>query len=210
MSPDSAIIIIGAGLAGSEAALVLASRGIPVTLYEMRPHVMTPAHRTELPAELVCSNSLKAKTPPSAHGLLKEELRMLRSPLLDAATQNEVPAGGALAVDRDRFSKTVLLMLQRAGVNIVRKEITEPPQDTCAIIAAGPLASDPLVTWLTRRFSAEALNFYDAIAPVIDADSVDKSKIFFASRRDSESSDYCNCPFTKEEYARLYTALLEA
>ncbi|MBD3344799.1 MAG: methylenetetrahydrofolate--tRNA-(uracil(54)-C(5))-methyltransferase (FADH(2)-oxidizing) TrmFO [Chitinivibrionales bacterium] len=204
------VAVIGAGLAGSEAALVLASRGVPVTLYEMRPHTTTPAHRTDLPAELICSNSLKAKNLPVAHALLKEELRLLGSPLLDAAEQTAVPAGGALAVDRERFAHAVLQKLEQHSVTIVRQEIEAPSPGTPTIIAAGPLVSESLTGWLRERFSAAMLSFYDAIAPVVAADSIDMTKAFLAARREPDSSDYCNCPFTQEEYGRFYSALIEA
>ncbi|KMQ52902.1 tRNA:m(5)U-54 MTase gid [Chitinispirillum alkaliphilum] len=209
---EKKVAIIGAGLAGSEAALVLSSLGVRVMLYEARPLWVSPAHNTDKPAELVCSNSFKAATPPSAHGQLKSELLSLGSPLLRAAKECAVPAGGALAVDREIFSEKVLQEIERDPlIDLVREEIKEPPKgfDAC-IIAAGPLVSDSLAEWLKNRFSSESLNFYDAIAPIIDFDSIDMSVAFFASRRDNDSFDYINCPFSEEEYRTFYDALLHA
>lgn len=204
--------IIGAGLAGSEAALVLARAGVPVVLYEMRPGVMTPAHKTALPAELVCSNSLKSIAPPSAHGVLKEELRMLGSPLLETALRCSVPAGSALAVDRRLFSEQVQQQLERsANVTVVRAECREPPPEhELCIVAAGPLASEALTGWLTATFSSDALSFYDAIAPVVAADSLDYSVVFTASRHQTEGGDYLNCPFSEQQYRRFHEALVQA
>jgi methylenetetrahydrofolate--tRNA-(uracil-5-)-methyltransferase len=204
--------IIGAGLAGSEAACLLASNGVTVRLHEMRPGVQTPAHATDMPAELVCSNSFKSQELPSAHGLLKEELRLLASPLLAIAQEVRVPAGSALAVDRQRFSQCVLDKLRTyPNLTLVRHEVAQPPDDgDYCIIAAGPLASAAICAWMAERFSATALNFYDAIAPIVAADSIDYDNAFFASRWESETSDYLNCPFTEEEYRRFYDALIAA
>lgn len=205
------IAVIGAGLAGCEAALVLARSGFAVTLYEARPEVMTPAHETALPAELVCSNSLKSNLLPSAHGLLKAELRIGRSPLLAAAAQTSLPAGSALAVNREAFSREVLRQIEvTPEITFVHCEISEPPPEGWSIIAAGPLASDTLTTWLQQTFSTESLHFYDAIAPIIDAESLDRSIVFSASRWEEGKGDYLNCPFTEEEYRTFYEALLEA
>ncbi len=209
---DTGVAIIGAGLAGCEAALVLASGGIRTTLFEARPGWSSPAHKTDKPAELVCSNSFKASGPPSAHGLLKAELKMLRSPLLDFAEQTAVPAGGALAVNRDLFSLKVLSRIENEPlITMVREEVKEPPQgfDAC-IIAAGPLVSDSLADWLKTRFSSTRLNFYDAIAPIIDFDSIDMNIAFHASRRQADSTDYINCPFNEEQYRLFYDALVDA
>ena len=206
------VAVIGAGLAGSEAALVLAREGIDVVLYEMRPHCTTPAHKTGKPAELVCSNSLKSDRMPTAHGLLKAELAILRSPLLRVAESVRVPAGTALAVDREAFSSRVEELLENdPHVTLLRQERSAPPQDTgICIIAAGPLMSDSLAAWMQREFSSHALFFYDAIAPIVAADSVDMDKAFHASRWDDSCGDYLNCPFTAEEYRAFHTALLEA
>lgn len=203
------VAVIGAGLAGSEAALVLARNGIEVSLFEARPLKMTPAHSTGLPGELVCSNSLKSKELPSGHGQLKIELEMLGSPLLAAAYKTAVPAGSALAVDRDKFSKDILERIEaEPRITLIRQEITSPPDgfDLC-IITAGPLASEGLCSWLVNEFSAVSLNFYDAIAPIIAADSIDKKTAFFASRWREGEGDYLNCPFTEEEYKRFFDEL---
>lgn len=206
------IAVIGAGLAGSEAALVLARQGINVSLFEARPHRMTPAHTTDLPAELVCSNSLKSQEVPSGHGQLKAELVMLDSPLLALAKKNAVPAGSSLSVDREKFSRDVAAAIaNEPRIELIRKECLEPPSgfDMC-IVAAGPLASEGLCDWLKNEFSAVSLNFYDAIAPIIDADSIDYNIAFFASRWEKGEGDYLNCPFNEEEYKAFFDALTEA
>lgn len=209
---EKSVSIIGAGLAGSEAALILARLGISVKLYEARPLWSSPAHLTSLPAELVCSNSFKARDIPSAHGLLKDELRLLGSPLVSAAEETSVPAGGALAVDRNLFSHKVMELIGKEPlIELFRAEVDSPPQDSpLCIIAAGPLASEKLVSWLSDEFASVNLHFYDAIAPIIDTDSIDLSVAFHASRRETGVGDYINCPFTEEEYKRFYDALREA
>ena len=211
-SKNNSLAVIGAGLAGSEAALVLAKRGIKVTLFEMRPDKITPAHKTDLPAELVCSNSFKSDELPTAHGILKAELKLLESPLLDTAQKYRIPAGSALAVDRKKFSAHILeLLSHHPNISIKRREISRPPQEyACCIIAAGPLASDSLTAWLLSRFSADSLHFYDAIAPIIATDSIDMDKAYLASRWNKGSADYCNCPFNEDEYRRFYDALIAA
>ncbi|HMD67909.1 MAG TPA: methylenetetrahydrofolate--tRNA-(uracil(54)-C(5))-methyltransferase (FADH(2)-oxidizing) TrmFO [Chitinivibrionales bacterium] len=208
----SSIGIIGAGLAGCEAALALARRGIAITLYEMRPANMTPAHTTGLPAELVCSNSLKSTELPGAQALLKEELSLLSSPLLSCAKKCAIPAGKALAVDRKAFSAAVLSELRGAsGITLEMREIAEPPQrHDAVIIATGPLSSEAIVSWLTAAVSRESLHFYDAIAPIVAAESVDLSKAFFGSRWRPSEKDYCNCPFTEEEYDAFLGAIATA
>lgn len=206
------VAIIGAGLAGSEAALVLARKGIQVTLFEARPHKMTPAHTSGMPAELVCSNSFKSQEVPSGHGQLKVELTLLGSPLLSIARQNAVPAGAALAVDREKFAACVNdAILREPGISFVRKECTDIPDgfDYC-IIAAGPLASEGLCAFLTKEFSTTSLNFYDAIAPIIAADSINYSIAFLASRWEDGEGDYLNCPFNEDEYRAFFNALTEA
>jgi methylenetetrahydrofolate--tRNA-(uracil-5-)-methyltransferase len=213
MNHADRVAVIGAGLAGAEAALVLASRDIPVDLFEMRPGTMTPAHTTGEPAELVCSNSLKSLALHTAHGVLKKELEILSSPLIDAAKSSAVPAGTALAVDRARFSATVLEKITSVpSIRLIRREITEPePGYAATIVAAGPLVSKPLAAWLGCAFSAEALHFYDAIAPIVSDDSIDHSIAFFASRDNrGGAEDYLNCPFSEEQYRLFYTALREA
>jgi methylenetetrahydrofolate--tRNA-(uracil-5-)-methyltransferase len=204
--------VIGAGLAGSEAALVLARNGITVDLFEMRPGTMTPAHKTDLPAELICSNSFKAYGTTSAHGLLKTELEMLHSPLLGLAKASAIPAGCALAVDRHQFAQSVLDALQHEpNIILKRQECLSPSENhQYTLIAAGPLASSSLTDWIQKSFNREFLNFYDAIAPIISGDSINMSTAFFGERRDPASSDYINCPFTEEEYRNFWTALCEA
>lgn len=212
MSNKITVSVIGAGLAGSEAALVLARNGVSVELYEARPHRMSPAHKTILPAELVCSNSLKSQELPSAHGLLKAELDELNSPLLKAAKRNSVPAGSALAVDRELFSRDVeALLSNEPNIKLIRTEICSPPSEhQFCIIAAGPLASEGLTSWLKEQFPSNSLHFYDAIAPIIHTDSIDFSIAFYASRWEKGDGDYINCPFNEEQYRSFFEALIEA
>ncbi len=212
MAENKTVAVIGAGLAGSEAALVLARNGISVELYEARPQWKSPAHKTALPAELVCSNSLKSQQLPSAHGLLKEELASLNSPLLMAARRNAVAAGSALAVDRELFSRDVQSLLQNDPlIKLTCSEMESPPSEhPYCIIAAGPLASEKLTSWLKRRFPSNTLHFYDAIAPIVSTESIDFSIAFRASRWEEGEGDYINCPFTEEEYRRFYEALRNA
>ena len=204
--------IIGAGLAGCEAALELSGRGVDVTLYEMRPAVNTPAHTTSLPAELVCSNSFKSQELPAAMALLKEELALLNSLLLSCAKKTSIPGGKALAVDRRVFSETVLNELHaRPGITMKIGEISQPPAGhDFVILATGPLTSAPMAEWLKKTFSAASLYFYDAIAPIVSRESLDLQKAFFGSRWRPGENDYCNCPFTREEYERFYNALVSA
>ncbi len=206
------IAIIGAGLAGSEAALVLGRFGVDVTLFEMRPAKNTPAHSTSLPGELVCSNSFKSVELPTAHGLLKHELGKLNSPLLKLAETTKVPAGSALAVNREDFSNAILNELNSLdNVSIITEEIIEPPIGfDYSIIATGPLTSGPLAEWIQDTFSQDSFNFYDAIAPIVDTDSVDTSIAFWAARWEKGTADYLNCPFNKEEYDTFYKAIIEA
>ncbi|MBQ1501827.1 MAG: methylenetetrahydrofolate--tRNA-(uracil(54)-C(5))-methyltransferase (FADH(2)-oxidizing) TrmFO [Firmicutes bacterium] len=203
--------IIGAGLAGCEAAWQLVQRDIPVILYEMRPAVMTPAHRTGGFAELVCSNSLRAAAVTNGVGLLKEEMRRLGSLVMAAADATAVPAGGALAVDRERFSALIEEKLRRHPlVEVRQEEVTAIPCGT-VIVAAGPLASPALSRAVQELIGEEELFFHDAIAPIVDAASIDMHVAFFASRYDKGSgSDYLNCPMTKEQYGEFYTELLAA
>ncbi len=210
---ENVLTIIGAGLAGSEAAWQAAKRGIRVHLFEMRPKRMTPAHRTDKCAELVCSNSLGAKSPDRALGLLKEEMRRLDSLILRAAEANALPAGGALAVDREGFSAMITEALEaHPNVEIIREEVTEIPEGP-TIIATGPLTSDALARRIAELTGEEYLYFYDALAPIVRADTIDMSICFRASRYgrgEQEEGDYINCPFTKEEYYRFVEALLKA
>ncbi len=205
------VTVVGAGLAGCEAALQLARRGVPVRLVEMRPHVQTPVHKTGDAAELVCSNSLKGTTPGSAANGIKEELAALDSCLLHAAYQTAIPAGGALAVDRELFSAHVQQLLdQESLVTIERREVRELPESP-AIIATGPLTSDTLAEALQAELGGESLAFYDAAAPIVEADSIDRSVVFAQSRYDKGGeADYLNAPFDKESYEAFVTELVAA
>lgn len=205
--------VIGGGLAGAEAAWQLAQRGVSVILYEMRPHKTTPAHQTGRLAELVCSNSLGSDLPDRAPGLLKAELRRLGSMLLPAAAESAVPAGGALAVDRDCFAETVTTRLTTHPLITIRREEATAIPAGPAVVAAGPLASPALTEAIAQLSGAEYLYFFDALAPIVTAESIDMSIAFKASRyeRGEEADgDYINCPFTQEEYDRFVEALLAA
>ncbi len=204
--------IIGAGLAGCEAALVLAKKDMRVVLYEMRPEKSTPAHTTDLPAELVCSNSFKSNELPAAQALLKAELDLLGSPLLACARFASVRAGSALAVDRKEFSAAVLNEIRKTPlISVAIGEVDRPPGDHQAfIVATGPLSSDAITGWIAQTFSASSCYFYDAIAPIVSADSIDGNRLFFGNRWKPDTDDYCNCPFTEEEYKRFYEALVTA
>ena len=203
--------IIGAGLAGSEAAWQCARRGVPVELCEMRPVRSTPAHQTSDFAELVCSNSLKSDSENTAPWLLKEEMRRVGSLLLEIARQSAVPAGHALAVDRTAFAAKVTARIESQPLIAVRREeVTQVDEDTIMIVATGPLTSDALSTEIARLSGSTHLYFYDSISPIVEADSIDMSKVYLAARYDKGTADYINCPMSKEEYDRFYDALLEA
>jgi methylenetetrahydrofolate--tRNA-(uracil-5-)-methyltransferase len=208
------IRIIGAGLAGSEAAWQCACRGLPVELYEMRPVRTTPAHQTAHFAELVCSNSLKSDSENNAPWLLKEEMRRAGSLLMRIAAQTAVPAGHALAVDRDKFAESVTEAIARESlIRVVREEVTrveEERNDGITIIASGPLTSDALTQEILRLSGSDQLYFYDSISPIVEADSIDMSRVYLAARYDKGTADYINCPMTQEEYDRFLDALLEA
>lgn len=205
------VTVIGAGLAGAEAAWQLAERGISVQLYEMRPERMTPAHQTGSFAELVCSNSLKGAGLDNAAGLLKEEMRRLNSLIVSAADHNAVPAGGALAVNRELFSAEITERLeQHANIKVYREEIKKIPEDGVVVIATGPLTSDDLAQDIQKLTGEEALSFYDAAAPIVTLESIDLTKAFWASRYDKGDPDYLNCPMTEEEYKRFYSELIQA
>ena len=199
------VIIIGGGLAGCEAAWQLSRRGINTSLYEMKPAVFSQAHRSPLLAELVCSNSFRSNATENAVGLLKEEMRLMGSLIIEAADATAVPAGKALAVDRILFSTYIEEKLVSTGLRIIREEVTSIPNDSVVIIAAGPLASDTLSKSISSVTGDEYLYFYDAISPIIEADSIDFDKTFRASRYDEEGTgDYLNCPMTREEYERFW------
>jgi methylenetetrahydrofolate--tRNA-(uracil-5-)-methyltransferase len=205
------VIVIGAGLAGSEAAWQLAKRGIRVILYEMRPQKLTPAHKTGFFAELVCSNSLRSKDLTNAVGLLKEELRRLGSIIMESADINQIPGGKALVVDREKFANFITEKLQNhPNIRLVCEEMTEIPTDRVVIVATGPLTSDPLAMSLAKLFSEPFLHFYDAISPIVHAESIDWGKVFVADRYGEEEGAYVNCPLTKEEYERFVQELLSA
>jgi methylenetetrahydrofolate--tRNA-(uracil-5-)-methyltransferase len=211
----SAVLIIGAGLAGSEAAWQCARRGIPVELCEMRPARATPAHQTGDFAELVCSNSLKSESENTAPWLLKEEMRRADSLLLKIAHDCAVPAGHALAVDRTAFSQRVTQVISNEPlIRLRREEITSIPEDRLCIIATGPLTSDALSQEIARLSSHDGENphlyFYDSISPIVEADSIDMSRVYLAARYDKGSADYINCPMSKEEYDRFLDGLLAA
>lgn len=204
------VSVIGAGLAGCEAAWQLASRGISVDLFEMKPQKFTPAHHYAGFAELVCSNSLKAARVESAAGLLKEEMRMLGSLTLESAAQCAVAAGGALAVDRIRFSDYITEKIRsHPMIFIHEKECAEIPDGFC-IVASGPLTSDALAQTIADRLHTKGLSFYDAAAPIVTAESIDTTVAFAASRYGRGEDDYYNCPMNKEEYERFYEALISA
>jgi methylenetetrahydrofolate--tRNA-(uracil-5-)-methyltransferase len=206
------LVIIGGGLAGSEAAWQAASRGLRVVLYEMRPARSTPAHQTAWLAELVCSNSLKSASLATAPGLLKEELRRLGSLVLRMADAARIPAGSALAVDREQFARLISeAILSHPSITVMREEVRDIPRGLPTIVASGPLTSAALTEQI-RQWSGEGdLYFHDAISPILDAQSLDYGKAFFASRYgEGDAEDYLNCPLTKDEYLRFHEALIQA
>ncbi len=206
------IRIIGAGLAGTEAAYQCARRGVAVELFEMRPVKKTPAHETADFAELVCSNSLKSESENSAPWLLKQEMRRADSLLLRCADQSAVPAGHALAVDRELFARLVTEAIEREPLVTVRRgEATRIDEhDGITVVATGPLTSDALSLEVARLAGSTHLYFYDSISPIVEFDSIDMSRCYFAARYDKGTADYINCPFTAEEYDRFYDALMQA
>jgi methylenetetrahydrofolate--tRNA-(uracil-5-)-methyltransferase len=208
---DNTIVnVIGAGLAGSEAAWQLAKRGIKVRLFEMRPVKQTPAHHTDKFAELVCSNSLRANNLTNAVGVLKEEMRQLDSVIIQSADACAVPAGGALAVDRHEFAARVTDQVKNhPNVEVIHEEVTEIPEGI-TIIATGPLTSEGLASKLKDLTGEDYLYFYDAAAPIIEKESIDMDKVYLKSRYDKGEAAYLNCPMTEEEFDRFYSALIEA
>jgi len=201
--------VIGAGLAGSEAAYQLAKRGIPVDLYEMRPKKSTPAHSTGLFGELVCSNSLRSNQLKNAVGVLKEEMRMLDSLILKAADATSLEAGGALAVDREEFSKYITKTLKSIKhITVVEEEVTEIPKDTPVIVASGPLTSDALFASVQTHTDKDSLYFFDAVAPIVSKDTIDFSIAYYKNRYEDGEGDYINCPMDKSQYDRFYRALV--
>jgi methylenetetrahydrofolate--tRNA-(uracil-5-)-methyltransferase len=205
------VIIIGGGLAGSEAALQIANRGIEVDLYEMRPIKTTGAHNTEYLGELVCSNSLGSNDKESASGLLKEELRILGSYLIKAADECKVPAGNALAVDRELFARKITdLIISNPNINLIRQEKKDIPTNKPVIIASGPLTSDDLSSSIAKFVGKNHLYFFDAIAPIVEKDSVNFDVAFMGSRYGKGEASYINCPMNQEEYNRFYEILINA
>lgn len=202
--------VIGAGLAGSEASLQLAKRGIKVNLYEMRPKKSTGAHKTEKFAEFVCSNSLGAGDCTNASGLLKKEMELLGGELIKIARECAVPAGTALAIDRELFSQNVTEKIcSNPNINVIKQEVTEIP-DGYTIMASGPLTSDSLAQSIKDFTQSEHLHFFDAIAPIVEKDSIDFDKAFWASRYDKGKASYINCPMNKEQYEKFYEILTNA
>ncbi|MGC6767715.1 FADH(2)-oxidizing methylenetetrahydrofolate--tRNA-(uracil(54)-C(5))-methyltransferase TrmFO [Enterococcus sp. LJL51] len=204
------VTVIGAGLAGSEAAWQVAQAGVPVTLYEMRPVKNTPAHQTEDFAELVCSNSLRGNNLTNAVGVLKEEMRQLNSVIIHSADETAVPAGGALAVDRDNFSKLITERIKNHPlITVKNEEITDIPEGI-TIIATGPLTSEGLSDKIKEFNGSEGFYFYDAAAPIIDQSTIDMDKVYLKSRYDKGEAAYLNCPMTEEEFNQFHQALIEA
>ena len=207
----SEIKILGAGLAGCEAALWLANQGVQVHLYEQKPLHFSPAHQKEGFAELICSNSLKAERLDSASGLLKEEMRLMGSSLLGCAEKTRVAAGGALAVDRDAFSREVTgLVEQHPNITLHRQRVERIDESAPVLVATGPLTDGPLAADIQRLIGGQSLSFYDAAAPIVTAESLDMEKVFAASRYGRGEADYLNCPFSKAEYEAFYEALSTA
>lgn len=205
------ITVIGGGLAGAEASLQLAQRGFDVELYEMRPKVSTQAHKTEKLAEFVCSNSLGSSDITNASGLLKKEMQLLGSQLIEIAYKNSVPAGNALAIDREGFSQEVTSLIENnSKINLIRDEIEFIPQNQPCIIASGPLTSQKLADDIKKFTGEEYLHFFDAIAPIVEKDTIDFDKAFYASRYDKGEASYINCPMNKAEYERFYEILTSA
>ena len=208
---DAYINVVGAGLAGSEASWQIAKRGCRVRLYEMKPGKKSPAHKSDNFAELVCSNSLRNASVSSAIGLLKEELRRLGSLVMESADRCSVPAGGALAVDREQFSSYITEKIRSSElIEVIEREVTDIPDDAPTVIAAGPLASDALSESIAKFIGDRELHFFDAAAPIVDFSSVDMTKAFFASRYQKGTPDYINCPMNEEEYKAFYLELIGA
>ena len=207
----SEIKILGAGLAGCEAALWLANQGVQVHLYEQKPLHFSPAHQKEGFAELICSNSLKAERLDSASGLLKEEMRLMGSSLLGCAEKTRVAAGGALAVDRDAFSQEVTQLVENhPNITLHRQRVEQIDERAPVLVATGPLTDGPLAADIQRLIGGQSLSFYDAAAPIVTAESLDMQKVFAASRYGRGEADYLNCPFNKAEYEAFYEALSTA
>ena len=205
------INVIGAGLAGCEAAYQAASRGVKVRLYEMKPKKFTPAHHNENFAELVCSNSLRSDELSNAIGVLKAELRKMGSLIMEAADNTKVPAGSALAVDRELFSKYVTDKIRNhPNITVIEQEVDSIDTDEITVIATGPLTSDTFADYIKDSLKLNGLHFYDAAAPIVDFDTIDMNKAFFASRYNKGEADYINCPMNEEQYKSFYNELINA
>ena len=208
---DKRITVYGAGLAGSEAAWQAAERGVKVRLVEMKPIKFTPAHHAEGFAELVCSNSLRSDVTSNAVGLLKEELRRMNSLIMQAADATRVPAGSALAVDREKFSAFITEKLKsHPNIEVVYKEAAEVDRECVSVVATGPLTSEPMAKYISETLGFGALHFFDAAAPIVSADSINTEIAFFASRYDKGDADYINCPMNEEQYNAFWQALVTA
>ena len=208
---EKTVNVFGAGLAGCEAAWQIAKRGIKVRLFEMKPEKYTPAHHSENFAELVCSNSLRSDSTTNAVGLLKEELRRMGSLIMEAADATRVPAGSALAVDRDKFSSYITEKIrENENITVISGEVTELTEGEVTVIATGPLTSDAFAQYISRELVGEGLHFFDAAAPIVDAQTINMDVAFFASRYDKGDADYINCPMTEEQYNAFWEALVSA
>ena len=208
---EKTVNVFGAGLAGCEAAWQIAKRGIKVRLFEMKPEKYTPAHHSKNFAELVCSNSLRSDSTTNAVGLLKEELRRMGSLIMEAADATRVPAGSALAVDRDKFSSYITEKIrENENITVVSSEVTDLPEGEITVIATGPLTSDAFAEYIRRELVGEGLHFFDAAAPIVDAQTINMDVAFFASRYDKGDADYINCPMTEEQYNAFWEALVSA
>lgn len=204
-------IVVGGGLAGCEAAHQLSRHGISVDLYEMKPGKKTPAHSSNWLGELVCSNSLRADTLENGAGLLKAEMRLQHSVIMAAADATRVPAGGALAVDREGFARAVTAAIREdANITVMEQEVTQIPEGDCVVIASGPLTSQPLAEDIARFVGQQSLYFYDAAAPIVTAESIDLQTVYRKARYDRGTPDYLNCPMNKEQYLAFYHALITA
>lgn len=211
MSKEERVIVIGGGLAGCEAAWQVANMGVKVVLYEMRPYVMTPAHKTGLLAELVCSNSLRSDILTKPAGLLKEEMRRLNSIIIRCADETAIPGGGALTVDREEFARAVTRAIEAHElITVERRLITSIPSEGIVIVATGPLTHHEFAEEIRRLVGEEFLHFYDAVAPIVDAETIDYSKTFMASRYRDDEPAYVNCPMNEEEYNAFWEALVSA
>ena len=211
MSNSKFVNVYGAGLAGCEAAWQIAQRGVRVRLYEMKPHKYTPAHHSEGFAELVCSNSLRSDSVTNAVGLLKEEMRRLGSLVMMAAEETKVPAGSALAVDRELFSAFITEKIKNHPlIEVIEQEMTHIDPNEITVVATGPLTSDAMAEYIEKELGCSGLHFFDAAAPIVDFSSINMDVAFFASRYDKGDADYINCPMTKEQYDAFYTELIGA